>query len=221
MARGVEIYAQTEVTGIIAENGRLKGVEIDRGPNTATGPCRRWRDRARSSPGSPASACRSAPFRCRPSLSPPLKPFLDQIVVCTSTSLHLHLADTARRAGDGRRRRSGTTTSASIRQSRTGFESLELGSRRDLIAVPNPCKIVHRNKEVARRRYATDEEYQLVYGLALTKTISGGISAVPSDTPAGLPGIFGEPLVALQLVAPLACPRANRRPPLEVCLLMV
>ena len=41
-----------------------------------------------------ASACRSAPSRCRPACREPFKPFLDQIVV--SGSLHIYISQSAR-----------------------------------------------------------------------------------------------------------------------------
>jgi sarcosine oxidase subunit beta len=53
---GVELHPQTEVTGLLIEGGRIRGVETTRGTVQAPARCSRpWR----------ACACRSAPCRCR------------------------------------------------------------------------------------------------------------------------------------------------------------
>ena len=90
--RGVEIHTQTEVTGILIENGRVKGVETNRG----TVHCNRA---MQAVAGSSSLIAKMAGFRLpirtiplQACVSVPLKPFLDQIVVSGSAA-HLHLAD--------------------------------------------------------------------------------------------------------------------------------
>ncbi len=94
MAMGVEIHTQTEVTGIIVENGRLKGVETSRG----TIHCNRA---MQAVAGSSSRVAKMAGFRLpirtiplQACVSVPLKPFLDQIVV--SGSLHIYISQTPR-----------------------------------------------------------------------------------------------------------------------------
>ena len=94
MMRGVEIHTQTEVTGIITENGRLKGVETTRG----TVYCNRA---MQAVAGSSSLVAKLAGFRLpirtiplQACVSVPLKPFLDQIVV--SGSLHIYISQTPR-----------------------------------------------------------------------------------------------------------------------------
>jgi sarcosine oxidase subunit beta len=94
MMRGVEIHTQTEVTGIIVENGRLKGVETSRG----TIHCNRA---MQAVAGSSSRVAKMAGFRLpirtiplQACVSVPLKPFLDQIVV--SGSLHIYISQTPR-----------------------------------------------------------------------------------------------------------------------------
>ncbi|MGE0117770.1 MAG: FAD-dependent oxidoreductase [Dongiaceae bacterium] len=94
MAMGVEIHTQTEVIGIIVENGRLKGVETSRG----TIHCSRA---MQAVAGSSSRVAKMAGFRLpirtiplQACVSVPLKPFLDQIVV--SGSLHIYISQTPR-----------------------------------------------------------------------------------------------------------------------------
>jgi len=94
MAMGVEIHTQTEVTGIVVENGRLKGVETSRG----TVHCNRA---MQAVAGSSSLMAKLAGFRLpirtiplQACVSVPLKPFLDQIVV--SGSLHIYISQTPR-----------------------------------------------------------------------------------------------------------------------------
>jgi sarcosine oxidase subunit beta len=94
MMRGVEIHTQTEVTGIIVENGRVKGVETNRG----TIHCNRA---LQAVAGSSSRVAKLAGFRLpirtiplQACVSVPLKPFLDQIVV--SGSLHIYISQSSR-----------------------------------------------------------------------------------------------------------------------------
>jgi sarcosine oxidase subunit beta len=94
MMRGVEIHTQTEVMGILVENGRLKGVETSRG----TVYCNRA---MQAVAGSSSLVAKLAGFRLpirtiplQACVSVPLKPFLDQIVV--SGSLHIYISQTPR-----------------------------------------------------------------------------------------------------------------------------
>jgi sarcosine oxidase subunit beta len=94
MMRGVEIHTQTEVTGILTENGRLKGVETNRG----TVHCNKA---MQAVAGSSSLVAKLAGFRLpirtiplQACVSVPLKPFLDQIVV--SGSLHIYISQTPR-----------------------------------------------------------------------------------------------------------------------------
>ncbi len=94
MMRGVEIHTQTEVTGLIIENGRLKGVKTDRG----TIYCNKA---MQAVAGSSSLLAKLAGFRLpirtiplQACVSVPLKPFLDKIVV--SGSLHVYISQSAR-----------------------------------------------------------------------------------------------------------------------------
>ncbi len=94
MMRGVEIHTHTEVTGILIENGRLKGVETSRG----TVHCNKA---MQAVAGSSSLVAKLAGFRLpirtiplQACVSVPLKPFLDQIVV--SGSLHIYISQTPR-----------------------------------------------------------------------------------------------------------------------------
>jgi sarcosine oxidase subunit beta len=94
MMRGVEIHTHTEVTDILIENGRLKGVETNRG----TIYCNRA---MQAVAGSSSLVAKLAGFRLpirtiplQACVSVPLKPFLDQIVV--SGSLHIYISQTPR-----------------------------------------------------------------------------------------------------------------------------
>lgn len=94
MMRGVEIHTHTEVTGIVTENGVLKGVETNRG----TVYCNRA---MQAVAGSSSLVAKLAGFRLpirtiplQACVSVPLKPFLDQIVV--SGSLHIYISQTPR-----------------------------------------------------------------------------------------------------------------------------
>src|SRR5215813_8525560 len=94
MMRGVEIHTQTEVTGILIENGRIKSVETNRG----TVHCNKA---MQAVAGSSSLVAKLAGFRLpirtiplQACVSVPLKPFLDQIVV--SGSLHIYISQTPR-----------------------------------------------------------------------------------------------------------------------------
>jgi sarcosine oxidase subunit beta len=91
---GVEIHQQTEVTGILKENGRAVGVETNRG-RIACGKV--LQAVAGSSSLVAALAGFRLPIRTVPlqaCVSQPLKPFLDPIVV--SGSLHCYVSQTPR-----------------------------------------------------------------------------------------------------------------------------
>lgn len=91
---GVEIHAQTEVTGILTENGRVTGVETSRGTVHAG---KVLQAVAGSSSRVAAMAGFRLPIRTIPlqaCVSVPLKPFLDQIVV--SGSLHVYISQSSR-----------------------------------------------------------------------------------------------------------------------------
>lgn len=92
--RGVEIHQETEVTGILTEDGRVKGVETNRG----TVHCNKL---LQAVAGSSSLVAKMAGFRLpirtiplQACVSLPLKPFLDQIVV--SGSLHVYVSQSAR-----------------------------------------------------------------------------------------------------------------------------
>ncbi len=91
---GVDIHAQTEVTGILTENGRVTGVETSRGTVHAG---KVLQAVAGSSSRVAAMAGFRLPIRTIPlqaCVSVPLKPFLDQIVV--SGSLHVYISQSSR-----------------------------------------------------------------------------------------------------------------------------
>jgi sarcosine oxidase, subunit beta len=92
--RGVHIHTQTEVTGLIIENGTIKGVQTNRG----TIHCNRAMQAVAGSTSLIAKmAGFKLPIRTIPlqaCVSVPLKPFLDQIVV--SGSLHVYISQSAR-----------------------------------------------------------------------------------------------------------------------------
>lgn len=91
---GVEIHPQTEVTGILTENGKVKGVETTRGPVHAG---KVLQAVAGASSRVAALAGFRLPIRTIPlqaCVSVPLKPFLDQIVV--SGSLHVYISQSSR-----------------------------------------------------------------------------------------------------------------------------
>jgi sarcosine oxidase subunit beta len=92
--RGAEIHTNTEVTGFIVENGRVKGVQTNRGPIHCN---KVLQAVAGSSSRVSALAGFRLPIRTIPlqaCVSVPLKPFLDQIVV--SGSLHVYVSQSAR-----------------------------------------------------------------------------------------------------------------------------
>ncbi len=91
---GVEIHTHTEVTGILTEKGRVKGVETSRGTVHAG---KVLQAVAGSSSRVAALAGFRLPIRTIPlqaCVSVPLKPFLDQIVV--SGSLHVYISQSSR-----------------------------------------------------------------------------------------------------------------------------
>ncbi len=92
--RGVEIHQKTAVTGLLIENGRLKGVVTDRGTISCG-------TAVQMVAGSTSLLTKMAgftvPIRTIPlqaCVSQPLKPFLDAIVV--SGSLHVYVSQSAR-----------------------------------------------------------------------------------------------------------------------------
>jgi sarcosine oxidase, subunit beta len=94
MRRGVEVHTKTEVTGLIVENGRIKGVETNRGTVHAG-------KVVQAVAGSSSRVARLAGLRLpiktiplQACVSEPVKPILDQIVV--SGSLHVYISQSAR-----------------------------------------------------------------------------------------------------------------------------
>jgi sarcosine oxidase subunit beta len=92
--KGVEIHQQTKVTDILVENGRLIGVETDRG----TIHCNKA---VQAVAGSSSLLTKMAGFKVpirtvplQACVSQPLKPFLDAIVV--SGSLHVYISQSPR-----------------------------------------------------------------------------------------------------------------------------
>jgi sarcosine oxidase subunit beta len=92
--RGVEIHTRTEVSGFVIENGRVTGVQTNRG----TVYCKKAMQAVAGSSSLVAGlAGFRLPIRTIPlqaCVSVPLKPFLDQIVV--SGSLHIYISQTPR-----------------------------------------------------------------------------------------------------------------------------
>jgi sarcosine oxidase, subunit beta len=91
---GVELHPQTEVTGLLIEGGRIKGVETNRGTVHAG---RVLQAVAGSSTILAEMAGLRLPIRTVPlqaCVSQPLKPFLDPIIV--SGSLHVYVSQSAR-----------------------------------------------------------------------------------------------------------------------------
>ncbi|GGC86301.1 FAD-dependent oxidoreductase [Chelatococcus reniformis] len=94
MARGVEVHPATEVTGILVEGGRVRGVETSRGTIHA--------DKVvQAVAGSSSRVAKLAGLRLpiksiplQACVSEPVKPILDQIVV--SGSLHVYISQSAR-----------------------------------------------------------------------------------------------------------------------------
>jgi sarcosine oxidase subunit beta len=94
MRRGVEVHTETEVTGLLIENGRIKGVETSRGTVHAG-------KVVQAVAGSSSRVARLAGLRLpiktiplQACVSEPVKPILDQIVV--SGSLHVYISQSAR-----------------------------------------------------------------------------------------------------------------------------
>jgi sarcosine oxidase subunit beta len=93
-AMGAEVHQQTPVTGIIIENGTVKGVETPRGRVYAN-------KVMQAVAGSTSLVAKMAGFRLpirtiplQACVSVPLKPFLDQIIV--SGSLHVYVSQSSR-----------------------------------------------------------------------------------------------------------------------------
>jgi sarcosine oxidase, subunit beta len=93
-ALGAEVHQQTPVTGIMIENGTVKGVETPRGKVYAN-------KVMQAVAGSTSVVAKMAGFRLpirtiplQACVSVPLKPFLDQIVV--SGSLHIYISQSSR-----------------------------------------------------------------------------------------------------------------------------
>lgn len=94
MRRGVAVHTKTEVTGLIIENGRVKGVRTNRGDIAAGKVVQAV---AGASSHVAAMAGLKLPIRTIPlqaCVSEPVKPILDQIVV--SGSLHVYISQSAR-----------------------------------------------------------------------------------------------------------------------------
>jgi len=94
MKLGVEVHPKTEVTGLLIEAGRIKGVETSRGTIYANKVVQAV---AGSSSLLAAMAGFKLPIRTIPlqaCVSEPVKPILDQIVV--SGSLHVYISQSAR-----------------------------------------------------------------------------------------------------------------------------
>jgi sarcosine oxidase subunit beta len=94
MRRGVAVHTKTEVTGLIVENGRVKGVRTNRGDIAAGKVVQAV---AGASSHVAAMAGLKLPIRTIPlqaCVSEPVKPILDQIVV--SGSLHVYISQSAR-----------------------------------------------------------------------------------------------------------------------------
>jgi sarcosine oxidase subunit beta len=94
MRRGVEVHTQTDVKGILVENGRAIGVETNRGTIHAG---KILQAVAGSSSVVAKMAGLRLPIRTIPlqaCVSEPVKPILDQIVV--SGSLHVYISQSAR-----------------------------------------------------------------------------------------------------------------------------
>jgi sarcosine oxidase subunit beta len=83
-ALGAEVHQQTPVTGIIIENGTVKGVETPRGKVYA--------NRVMQAVAGFRLPIRTIPLQA--CVSVPLKPFLDQIIV--SGSLHVYVSQSSR-----------------------------------------------------------------------------------------------------------------------------
>jgi sarcosine oxidase, subunit beta len=91
---GVELHPETEVTGVLVEGGRVRGVETTRGTVHAGAVLQAV---AGSSSLVAAMAGLKLPIRTIPlqaCVSEPLKPFLDPIIV--SGSLHVYISQSAR-----------------------------------------------------------------------------------------------------------------------------
>jgi sarcosine oxidase subunit beta len=93
-ALGAEVHQQTPVTGILIENGTVKGVETPRGKVYAN-------KVMQAVAGSTSVVAKMAGFRLpirtiplQACVSVPLKPFLDQIIV--SGSLHVYVSQSSR-----------------------------------------------------------------------------------------------------------------------------
>jgi sarcosine oxidase subunit beta len=93
-ALGAEVHQQTPVTGIMIENGTVKGVETSRGKVYAN-------KVMQAVAGSTSVVAKMAGFRLpirtiplQACVSVPLKPFLDQIIV--SGSLHVYVSQSSR-----------------------------------------------------------------------------------------------------------------------------
>ena len=92
--KGVEIHQQTRVTDILIENGRLVGVETDRGTihcNKAVQAVSGWTSILTKMAGFKVPI-RTVPLQA--CVSQPLKPFLDAIIV--SGSLHTYISQSSR-----------------------------------------------------------------------------------------------------------------------------
>lgn len=136
--RGVEIHTNTEVTGFVIENGKVTGVETNRG-RIACGKV--LQAVAGSSSRVSALAGFRLPIRTIPlqaCVSVPLKPFLDQIIV--SGSLHVYVSQSDR----GELVMGGSTDPYSLYSTRSTLDFKEglLGHMLELLPMLGDVKLV-------------------------------------------------------------------------------
>lgn len=135
---GVEIHQQTAVTGIIVENGRVKGVQTTRGTVYAN---KVMQATAGSSSLIAKMAGFQLPIRTIPlqaCVSVPVKPFLDQIIV--SGSLHVYVSQSSR----GELVMGGSTDPYSLYSTRSTLDFKEglLGHMLELLPMLGELKIL-------------------------------------------------------------------------------
>jgi sarcosine oxidase subunit beta len=135
---GVEIHQQTPVTGIIVENGRVKGVQTTRGTVYAN-------KVMQATAGSSSLIAKMAgfllPIRTIPlqaCVSVPVKPFLDQVIV--SGSLHVYVSQSSR----GELVMGGSTDPYSLYSTRSTLDFKEglLGHMLELLPMLGELKVL-------------------------------------------------------------------------------
>ncbi|MDY0882966.1 FAD-dependent oxidoreductase [Dongia soli] len=135
---GVEIHQQTAVTGIIAENGVVKGVQTTRGTVYAN-------KVMQATAGSSSLIAKMAGFRLpirtiplQACVSVPVKPFLDQIIV--SGSLHVYVSQSSR----GELVMGGSTDPYSLYSTRSTLDFKEglLGHMLELLPMLGELKVL-------------------------------------------------------------------------------